>query len=128
MRAPPDEYQNPTSPGSLVMARRYWSDLVSANALHLPQQFAFLYHSPTERTALGLAEFLKAPPDGEYESTTDRVAVSPGDPWRVAGTTYATVWSLASLEHLFMRMRRAGSRNESALADLDLLGLPRGLP
>lgn len=127
MRASLDEYQDPTSPGSLVMARRYWRDLTSANALHLPQQFAFLYHSPTERTALDLAEFLKAPPDRDYESTTDRVAVSRGDPWRVSGTTYATVWSLTSLEHLFMRMRRAGSLHESALADLDLLGLPRAL-
>jgi hypothetical protein len=49
------------------------------------------------------------------------VGAPDGERWHVAGATHAMVWSLSSLEHLFMRLRRAGSRYESALATLDLL-------
>ncbi|NIM48614.1 MAG: hypothetical protein GTN62_02760 [Gemmatimonadales bacterium] len=123
----PDEYQDGASTGSLVKARRYWLDLLAADILRLPQQFTFVFHCPTQRMALGLMDFLRYTPFAGFVRTTDRVGHTQGDRWQVAGTTHATVWSLPSLEHLFMRLRRAGSRYECALVTLDLLPMSRCL-
>ncbi len=117
----PDEYQDGVSAGSLVKARRCWLDMSTADALLFPQRFTFGFHSPTQRMALGLTDFLRYTDYAGFVRTTDRVGVPPGDPWHVAGTTHASVWSLPGLEHLFMRMRGAGSRYESTLVTLDLL-------
>jgi hypothetical protein len=117
----PDEYQDGGSAGSLVNARRCWLDLLAADMLPLPQQFTFVFRSPTESMALGLVDFLRYTHDAGFVRTTDRVGKPQQDAWQVAGTTRATVWSLPSLEHLFMRLRGAGSRYESALVTLDLL-------
>jgi len=117
----PDEYQDGVSAGSLVKARRCWMDLSAANALLSPQRFSFGFHSPTQQMAFGLMDFLRYTDYAGLVRTTDRVSVPPGDPWHVAGTTHASVWSLPSLEHLFVRLRGAGPRYESALVTLDLL-------
>ncbi|MDH3497873.1 MAG: hypothetical protein OER21_14020 [Gemmatimonadota bacterium] len=119
--ARPDEYQDGFSAGSLVKARRCWLDLVAAETLPMPQRFTFVFRCPTPRMALGLTEFLRYAEYAGFVRPTDGVAHPVGDPWSVAGTTLATVWSLPSLEHLFMRLRGAGSRYESALLTLDLL-------
>jgi hypothetical protein len=118
-----NEYQDGASLGSLVKARRCWLDLLAAEILPLPQRFTFVFHCPTQRMALGLMDFLRYTHYAGFVRTTDRVEVPQGDPWQVAGTSYATVWSLPSLEHLFMCLRGAGSRYESALVTLDLLPL-----
>jgi hypothetical protein len=123
----PDEYQDGVSAGSLVKARRCWLDLVAADVLPLPQRFTFVFRSPTQRMALGLMDFLRYTDYAGFVRPTDRVGAPEGNPWQVAGTTHATVWSLPSLEHLFMRLRRAGSRYESALVTLDLLPMSRCL-
>ena len=121
----PDEYQDGVSAGSLVKARRCWLDLLATDILPLSQRFTFVFRSPTQRMALGLMDFLRYAHYGGFVRTTDRVGVPQGDPWQVAGTTHATVWSLPSLEHLFMHLRGAGSRYESALMTLDLLPMSR---
>ncbi len=121
----PDEYQDGASAGSLVKARRHWLDLVAADRLPLPQQFTFVFHSPTQRMALGLMEFLRYTYYAGFVRTTGQIAVHDEEPWQVAGTTRATVWCLPSLEHLFMRLRSAGPRYESALVTLDLLPMLR---
>jgi hypothetical protein len=117
----PDEYQDGGSAGSLVKARRHWLDLVSADVLPLPQRFTFVFRSPTERMALGLMDFLRYTDYTGFVRTADRDGVPQGDPWQVVGTSRATVWSLPSLEHLFMDLRGAGSRYESQLLTLDLV-------
>lgn len=119
----PDEYQDGASAGSLVRARRCWRDLLAAEALHLPQQFRFAFQCPTEDVALSLMEFLQS--SNAYEYTTEGVAMSRRDHWHLEGTTPATIWSLSSLEHLFMRMRGAGARHGCALMGLDMLSAPR---
>jgi hypothetical protein len=116
----PDEYQDGVSAGSLVEARRCWLNLSDADTLRLPQLFTFDFHCPTQRMALGLLDFLRYTPYAGFVRTTDRAVPPQGDTWQVSGTTHATVWSLPSLEHLFMRLRGAGSRYESALVTLDL--------
>jgi len=103
------------------MARRYWRDLLAANALHLPQEFTFIYQCPSEYMALGLVRFLRHSHHPGHKSSNNRLTVSTGEPWQVAGTTRSNVWSLSSLEHLFMGMRKAGPRYESALVNLDLV-------
>lgn len=124
---PPDEYQDGVSAGSLVKARRCWHELSASGILHLPQRFAFQFHCPTQGLALDLIDFLRGARDAGYESTTAQATIGSGDPWHVVGTTHVAVWSLSSLEHLFMRMRGAGPRYASALVSLDLLSTPPGL-
>ncbi len=122
----PDEYQDGASAGSLIKARRCWLDLIAAETLPLPQRFTFVFRCPTPRMALGLTEYLRYANYAGFVRSTDGVATRVGDPWEVAGTTLATVWSLPTLEHLFMRLRGAGSRYESALVTLDLLPMTGG--
>jgi hypothetical protein len=124
----PDEYQDGVSAGSLVKARRSWLDLLDAGTLRLPQQFTFVFHCPSHRMALGLTDFLRYTDFAGFVRSANGIGLSRTDPWRVAGTTHATVWSLQSLEHLFMRLRGAGSRYESTLATVDLLPMSRCLP
>ena len=123
----PDEYQDGVAAGSLVKARRCWYDLVAADVLHLPQRFTFGFGCPTQHLALGLMDFLRHTGDAGSVHTTDRVEGPKENAWQVAGTTHATVWSLPSLEHLFMRLRRAGLRYESALVTLSLLPISQCL-
>ncbi len=123
----PDEYQDGVSAGSLVKARRCWLDLSAAGMLLLPQLFTFVFHCPTQRMALGLVDFLRYTPFAGFVRTTNHVGHTRGDRWQVVGTTRATVWSLATLEHQFMRLRAAGSRYESALVNLNLLPMSRWL-
>lgn len=113
----PDEYQDGVSAGSLAKARQCWLDLQAADAHSLPQQFTFAFRSPTHRMALGLVDYLRYTDYAGFVRTTDHG----GHPLQVAGTTHATVWSLPSLENLFMGLRGAGSRYLSALETLDLL-------
>jgi hypothetical protein len=117
----PDEYQDGGSVGSLVKARRHWLDLVAADRLGVPQRFTFGFACPSPRMARGLATFLEHTPHTAFMRGVHRLAVPADGVWEVAGTTRATVWSLPSLEHLSMRLRRAGSRYESTLVTLDLL-------
>ncbi len=124
----PDEYQDSVSAGSLARARSCWHELLDADGLQLPHQFVFVFHCPTPRLAAALTDFLRLTHFGGVVTSTDRVGVPDGAQWHVAGTTHATVWSLSSLEHLFMRLRRAGTRHDSALATLHLLPLTRGRP
>ncbi len=121
----PDEYQDGTSAGSLVNARRCWHDLLSANVLQSPQRLTFAFHCPTERMAVGLMDHLRYTSYAGYVRTTERIAISSVDPWQVGGTTHATIWSLPSLEHLFMHLRGAGRRYESMLVTLDLASTSR---
>ncbi|MBE0594781.1 MAG: hypothetical protein IH616_20540 [Gemmatimonadales bacterium] len=123
----PDEYQDGVAAGSLVKARRCWYDLVAADVLHLPQRFTFGFSCPTQHLAVGLMDFLQHTGYAGPVHTTDHVEAPMGDPWQVAGTTPATVWSLPSLEHLFMRLRGAGLRYESALMTLSLLPISQCL-
>ncbi len=123
----PDEYQDGLSAGSLVKARRTWLDLVAANVLTLPQNFTFVFQSPTLRMALGLMDFLRYTEYTGFVRTTDRVRRTEGKFWQVMGTTHAMQWSLLGLEHLFMRLRMAGSRYESALMTLELVPMARRL-
>ncbi len=71
--------------------------------------------------ALGLTDFLRHAPHAGFVRTLGRASLLEGDRWQVVGTTLAAVWSLPSLEHLFMRMRSAAARYESALVALDLV-------
>jgi hypothetical protein len=119
--ANPDEYQDGVSAGSLARARRCWNELLAAGNLPHPQRFTFVFHCPTQPLAVALTDFLRYTHFAGFVRSTDRVGAHDGERWHVAGATHATVWSLSSLEHLFMRLRRAGSRYESALATLDLL-------
>lgn len=123
---PPDEYQDGISAGSLVKARRCWQELSASGISHLPQRFAFQFRCPTQGLGLDLIEFLRGARDAGYESTTAQATIGSADPWHVVGTTHVAVWSLSSLEHLFMRMRGAGPRYASALVSLDLLSTPPG--
>jgi hypothetical protein len=121
----PDEYQDGRSAGSLVKARRCWLELMGAGVLPLPQRFTFVYRCPTARMAAGLTDFLRYADYGGFVRSTGDLVVTEAPPWQVAGTTRAAVWSLASLEHLFMRLRGAGSRYDSRLAVLDLVPTAR---
>ena len=116
-----DEYQDGVSAGSLARARGCWHDLMMSQALPLPQRFTYAFRCPGQREALGLIDFLRHTEYAAFLQTTSRAGLPAGDPWQVVGTTRAFVWSLPSLEHLFMRMRRAGPRFESALVTLDLV-------
>jgi hypothetical protein len=124
----PDEYQDGVSAGSLVKARGCWIDLLTADVLPLAQRFTFVFHCPTQRMALGLTDFLRYTAFAGYVRMTDPMGRPLGDSWKVAGTTNAAVWSLPTLEHLFMRLRAAGMRYESALVTLDLMLMSRSHP
>lgn len=119
--APADEYQDGVSAGSLVRARRCWLALQATNALPLPQQFSFAFQCPTEQMAAGLMHFLRYTHYAAYVRMSYRKARPAGTPWRVTGTTNLRAYSLQALEHLFMHMRRAGSRYESLLMALKLV-------
>lgn len=119
-RALPDEYQDGRSAGSLVKARRCWLDLAGTGALPLPQRFSFAFQCPTAPMAAGLTSFLRYADAGGFVRSTGGLSVVGGPPWRVRGTTTAVIRSLANLEHLFMRLRAAGTRYDSTLAALDL--------
>lgn len=75
---------------------------------------------------MGLTDHLRYACYAGFVRSTEGIEVVAEPPWRVAGTTQAAVWSLASLEHLFMDLRRAGARYDSALATLDLLPASAG--
>jgi hypothetical protein len=120
-----DEYQDGVCHGSLVRARRCWLDLLAADALPLPHRFTFVFGCPTERMAQGLTDFLRYTP---YAGVV-RTAGEPGTAaWQVVGTTHPTIWSLPSLEHLFMHLRGAGARYESPIEALDLVAVEPCLP
>lgn len=120
-----DEYQNEDSAGSLVEARRCWLELVDADALQILQRFTFVFDCPTELMALGLVAFMRYTAGPGFVRATDSLGVVRARPWQVIGTSPAAVWSLSSLEHLFMRLRGAASRYESVLVTLDLLPVSR---
>jgi len=116
-----DEYQDGLSAGSLVKARRCWLELLDADALHRHQWFTFVFHCPTERMARGLTDFVRYAAYAGFVHVADRDGVPARGAWNVAGTTHGTIWSLPSLEHLFMDLRGAGVRYGSALVTLDLV-------
>lgn len=116
-----DEYQDGISAGSLAKARRCWHDLVAIDALSLPQRFTFAFRCCTRAKAVGLTDFLRYTRYAGYVRLSDRVNMFPADAWEVKGTTHATVWSLASIERLFMDLRDAGSRYASTLESVELL-------
>jgi len=124
----PDEYQDGRSAGSLVQARLCWLDLLAADALPLPQRFRFVFGCPTEGMAVGLTGFLRYTPFAGLVRSADAADVPAGAPWPVTGTTQCAVWSLSSLEHLFMHLRGAGGRYESALTTLILVPAAPCLP
>jgi hypothetical protein len=115
----PDEYQDGLSEGSLVRARRCWLDLTAAGSLRTPQRFTFAFQSRSLRMALGLTTFLRYAEHAGLVRTLERTETPDGDRWRVVGTTLTAVWSLASLEHLFMRMRSAAARYDCVLESLE---------
>ena len=114
-----DEFQDGVSAGSLVRARRCWLDLLAADSETLPQLFTFVFQCPTQKLAVALMDCLRYTNFAGYVRVEGRDDF-PTHQWRVTGTTMASVWSLAALEHLFMRLRRAGSRYESTLVLLEL--------
>lgn len=116
-----DEYQDGGSAGSLVMARGSWLDLVAAQVLDLPQQFTFLFHSPSRPLAVGLARFLGYAPHVGFVRAAARAGSPDDGSWQVAGTSRPAVWCLGGIEHLFMRLRRAGARYDSTLVSVVLL-------
>lgn len=116
-----DEYQDGLSAGSLVKARRCWLELLHAAALHHRRRFTFVFQCPTKRMALGLTDFLRYAHYAGFVRITDGSDVPERNAWKVAGSTHAAVWSLPSLEHLFMDLRGAGTRYGSALVMLDLV-------
>jgi hypothetical protein len=116
-----DEYQDGLSAGSLVKARRCWLELVDADALPRPQRFTFIFECPTERMARGLTDSLRYAAFAGFVRTMDQRGVPERSVWKVAGSTRAAVWSLPSLEHLFMDLRGAGARYGSTLVMLDLV-------
>ena len=116
-----DEYQDGLSAGSLVKARGCWLDLLAADALHCRQRFTFVFQCPTQRMALGLTDCLRYASYAGFVRVADHVGMPARGTWRVAGTTHGTIWSLPSLEHLFMDLRRAGTRYGSVLVTLDLM-------
>ena len=120
----PDEYQDGRSPGSLVKARRCWLDLIAAGALPLSQRFTFTFQCPSRRMAVGLTDFLRYADYAGFIRPGDAVGQRTERPWDVKGTTRSAIWSLPSLENLFMRLRAAASRYESALVTLDLVSGP----
>ena len=109
----PDEYQDGLSEGSL--------DLAAAGSLQAPQRFNFTFQSPSSRMALGLTTFLRYVARAGFVRTLERTDTPDGDRWQVVGTTLSAVWSLARLEHLFMRMRGAAERYDSELMSLELV-------
>jgi hypothetical protein len=117
----PDEYQDGLSEGSLGRARRCWLDLTAAGSLKAPQRFTFTFQSPSPRMALGLTTFLRYAAHAGFVRTLECTLTPDGDRWQVVGSTLTVVWSLASLEHLFMRMRAAAARYESVLTSLELV-------
>lgn len=119
-RRAPDVYQDGRSPGSLVQARRCWLDLLSADTLALPQRFTFVFDCPTRRMAGGLVGFLRYADFAGFVRTIGQSITKTSNPHQVEGTTWASVWSLPRLEHLFMQLRAAGNRYESSLVSLDL--------
>lgn len=120
----PDEYQDGLSAGSLVRARSCWLDLLAVDALDDRQRFTFVFHCPTRRMAFGLTDFLRYTDYGGFVRAANRNGECERDLWKVAGSTHGTVWSLPSLEHLFMDLRGAGSRYGSVLVTLDLAPAP----
>jgi hypothetical protein len=114
-----EEYQDGTTPGSLANARRCWLDLSTTGSLLTSQKFTFLFQCPTERMAIGLTDFLRYTDYAGYVRIIDRVGIPRNQRWQVMGTTRPEIWSLSSLEHLFMRLRGAGSRYVAALLNLD---------
>jgi len=113
-----DEYQDGMTPGSLAMARRCWLDLSDAGKL-TTQRFTFVFQCPTERMAVGLTDFLRYTDYSGYVRIVDGVGIPRNQRWQVVGTTSARIWSLSSLEHLFMRLRAAGARYVAVLVTLD---------
>jgi hypothetical protein len=107
-----------------VQARRCWLDLLAGDMLPLPQHFAFAFRCPTERMAAGLTEFLRYAPYAGFVRVGDHAGTAEGRRWSVSGTTTGAIWSLSSLEHLFMSLRSAGSRYDSALEALALSPTP----
>jgi len=71
--------------------------------------------------ARGLTDFLRYADYAGFVRTPDALVAGTAAAWPVLGTTQPAVWSLESLEHLFMDLRRAGVRYGSELAALDLL-------
>lgn len=117
----PDVYQDRLSAGSLVEARRHWIHLADTGILHRPHRFVFVFASPSPIMARGLETFLRYAEHAGFVRATNSAGTSGGEhEWRVVGTTRATVWSLSSLEHLFMALRGAGPRYESTLSAVDL--------
>ena len=120
----PDEYQDSLSVGSLFKARSCWQQLLAADRLALPQQFSFAFRCPSALMATALYESLRRAADAGCVGSVDRDAAQVEGSWQVTGRTHDTPWSLPSLEHLFMRLRRAGSRFDSSLTTLDLVAAP----
>lgn len=116
----PDVYQDRLSAGSLVQALRHWTELVDAGVLHRPQRFVFVFQSPSPIMARGLETFLRYAEYAGFVRATRADETEGREAWYVVGTTQPTVWSLSSLEHLFMALRGAGPRYESMLSTVDL--------
>jgi hypothetical protein len=126
-----NEYQNPTSIGSLVGARACWLALRAAGAHVIPQQFEFTFACPTLPIAHGLAAFLRD--SMVWVSPVSLPAAHPAatqhHPFQLDGLTHRNVPSLEHLEHMFTSFRRMGQRHRSTLAGLRLVGAsPTPLP
>jgi len=117
----PDEFQDASSAGSLIQARRCWLDLLAVQTPPQPQRFAFGFDCPTEHMAVGLQQYLRYADPGSYVRMPARTMTIDRPAWRIVGTTNASIWSLPALEHLFMRLRSAARRYESTLEQVGLL-------
>jgi hypothetical protein len=73
--------------------------------------------------AYGLTAFLRHTDDAGWAASDGHVTTHVR---QVTGCTAAMACTLPGLEHLFMRLRRAGTRCESTLVSLDVHALPAG--
>lgn len=117
-----NEYQHPTSIGSLSGARACWLALRAAGAHAIPQQFEFTIACPTLPIAHGLADFLRGTmvwvsPVGRLAPHT---AATQRQVFDVDGVTHRRTHSLEHLEHLFTSLRRTAERHRSKLVELSL--------
>jgi hypothetical protein len=114
-----NEYQHPTSMGSLASAHRCWLSLVAAGVDAAPQHFTFAYDCPTLAAASALAASLR-------NRSFPRVSVTGGDEamapeaWRVQGATRGRIQSLEYLEHLFTALRRTAAQHRAVLIGLSV--------
>ncbi len=92
-RARDNEYQDPTSIGSLPGARGCWLALRAAGAHAIPQQFEFTFACPTLPVAHGLAAFLR---DITCRPLTPRPRSTTRSRWTASRIATCNPWSISS--------------------------------